>query len=223
VTVKNTAQSPETYFLDPRLGSTTTMQLPDQNGSDQNMTLPLNPGLNFPLYIVPTDTTSVQASLTGTAPVTFDIEPWVGDPDIAAANNGDSASATYSSGDEAQPGLWYLNPSEIGPYGPSGAPPVTASANFSVVTRAFDPTVNPSTGDLWTAANGLTSSFAPVYLNPGQSATIPLTITPTASIGTHVSGFINLDDAFQANLNLPAPFFSSGDELTSLPFSYTVK
>ncbi len=42
VKVKNTAQSPEAYFLDPRLSSTTTMQLPNQNGgSDQNMALPL--------------------------------------------------------------------------------------------------------------------------------------------------------------------------------------
>jgi len=228
VTVKNTASSPETYFLDPRLGSSTTMQLPNQNPSldDQNMTLPLapfgGPDEPFPYYDVPTDTSAVQASLTGSAPVTFDTEPFSGDPDLYAVSSGHSASVNYNSGDVVQSGLWLLNPSQFGPY--NGEPPaVTASANFSIVTQAFDPTVDPSTGNMWLVNNGLAapSSFKPVYLQPGQSATIPLTITPTASPGSHVSGFINLDDAFQANLGIGA-YFESGDELTSLPFSYTV-
>ena len=222
VTVKNTALSPETFFLDPRLGSTTTMQLPDLNGSDQNMTLPLDPGLTFPVYDVPTNTSSVEASLTGSAPVTFDTGPFSGDPDIQAVQNGNSATASYSTGDEVQPGLWYINPSEVGPY--SGeAPAVTASASLSIATQAFDPTVDPSTGDLWLANNGLSSTFDPVYLNPGESATIPLTITPSASPGTHVTGFINLDDAFQVNFGIGGQAFASGDELASFPFSYTVK
>jgi hypothetical protein len=222
VTVENTGQSPQQFFLDPRQSSMATIQLPDQNGSDQNMSLPLPGGLSFPFYIVPTDTSSLETSITGTGPVTYDIGSFTGDPDLGAVNHGDSASLNLSSGDEIQPGLWLLNPSEIGPYGSGGASPITASATFSAVTQAFDPTVNPSTGDLWTALNGFTSTYSPVYLNPGQSATIPLTITPTASPGKHVSGSINLDDVFQVNL---ATFFTSvsGDELASLPFSYTVK
>jgi Subtilase family len=223
VTVKNTGQSPQTFFLDPRLDSSTTMQLPSLGISDQNMTLPLPPFVSsppFPYYDVPTDTSAVHASLTGSAPVTFDIEPFSGDPDLYSGTSGDSASVIYNSGDEVQSGLWLLNPSEVGPY--SGEPPaVTASANFSIVTQAFDPTVDPSTGDLWLVNNGLSSSFDPVYLNPGQSATIPLTITPSAGPGSHVSGFINLDDVFQANFDVGISF-ASGDELASLPFSYTV-
>jgi len=222
VTVTNTGQSPQTYFLDPRLGTTTTMQLPDVNGSDQNMTLPLSPGLSFPFYDVPTNTNSVQANITGSAPVTFDTGPFSGDPDVQAVQNGNSASATYSTGDEVQPGLWYLNPSEVGPY-TGEAPAVNASASLSVSTQAFDSTVDPSTGDLWLVNNGLSSTFAPVYLNPGESATIPLTITPSASSGTHVTGFVNLDDAFQVNFGIGGQAFASGDELASFPFSYTVK
>ena len=164
----------------------------------------------------------MHGSLTGSAPVQFDTGPFPGDPDLEAPNNGNSASVTVTSGgDELQTGPWAIIPSEVGPYGPSGAPAVTASANFSILTQAFDLTVDPSTGDLWTFANGLTSSFDPVYLNPGETATIPLTITPTASPGSHVSGSINLDDAFQ--INLATGFeFGSGDELASIPFSYTV-
>lgn len=222
VSVTNTGQSPQAFFLDPRLPSMTTMQLLDQNGSDQNMTLPLDPGTTFPFYIVPTDTSSLQTSITADGPVTYDLGSFTGDPDLEAVTGTNSASLNLSSGDEIQPGLWLLNPSEIGPYGPAGAPTEHASATFDAVTQAFDPTVDPSTGDLWTAVNGLTSKFDPVYLNPGQSTTIPLTITPTASPGTRVSGSVNLDDTFEVNL---ATFFTSagGDELASLPFSYTVK
>jgi hypothetical protein len=221
VTVKNTGQSPQTFFLDPRLPSMSAIQLPDVNGSDQNMSLPLPGGTSFPLYIVPTNTSSVQTSLSGSGPVTYDIGTFTGDPDLGAVNNGDSASLNLSTSDELQRGLWLLNPSEIGPYGPGGAPSETASATFDAVTQGFDPTVDPSTGDLWETTSGLTTNFSPVYLNPGESATIPLTITPTATPGTHVSGSIDVDDAFQVNL---ATFFtfSSGDELASLPFSYTV-
>jgi hypothetical protein len=224
VTVTNTAGTPETYFLDPRLTTSTEYQLPDQNsGSDQNMSLPLPPGLSFPFYIVPTDTSALETSLSGTAPVTYDIGPFAGDPDMEADSYGDVAALDYYSGDEVESGLWLLNPSEIGPYGPSGAPAATASDNFTVVTQAFDPTVDSATGDMWSNFNGLSSTpFDPVYLQPGQKATIPLTITPSASHGTHVHGVINLDDAFQLN-DVVGFLFGSGDELASFPFSYTVK
>ncbi len=231
VTVKNTAQSPEAFFLDPRTSSTATIRLPDQFGSDQSMTLPLPPGLTFPVYVVPTDTSGMQTSLTGSGPVTYDIEPFTGDPDLSpalaapgvtASQSGDTASLNFSASGEVYPGFWYLNPSEIGPYGPSGAPSITASATFSAVTAAFDPTVTPSTGDLWSLANNITSgAFTPVYLAPGASAVIPLTITPTGRPGAVVSGFIKLDDAFQFNALIGVPN-SGGDELASLPFSYRV-
>ncbi len=106
VTVRNTAASPESYFLDPRLGSKTTMQLPDQTGSDQNMTLPLPPGVSFPLYFVPTDTSAVQTSLTttGSYPVTYDMEWYTGDPDLGAVRNGNNATLNLNSGDEIPTG-----------------------------------------------------------------------------------------------------------------------
>jgi hypothetical protein len=232
VRVTNTAQTPESFFLDPRTTENTTIQLPDQNGSDQNMTLPLPPGLVFPLYVVPPDSTQIHSSLTGTGPVTYDMDPFPGDPDLSPAvpapgavtsQSGNSASLTYTAPrGELAPGLWGLFPAEIGPYPSTGAPPVTASASVSVVTKGFDSTVTPSTGDLWTFLNGFTGTFNPVYLQPGASAVISLTITPTAPIGTHVTGTINLDDVFQADF---ATGFTNagGDELASLPFSYTVK
>ena len=229
VTVKNTGLSPEAFFLDPRTSATATVRLADLNGSAQNMSLPLAPGTTFPIYVVPTDTSELKTSLTGNAPVTYDTGYFVGDPDLSPAvaapgvtksQSGDTASLDFSVGGEVEAGFWYLNPSEIGPY-TGEAPTVTASATFEAVTRAFDPTVAPSTGDLWSAANGLTNTFAPVYVEPGKSATIALSITPTAHPGTRVSGVINLDDVFQAN-ELIGITDTGGDELASLPYSYKV-
>ena len=72
VTVKNTGQSPQDFFLDPRLPSMATLQLPVGH-QRPNMTLPLPPGQSFPFYIVPTDPTALQTSITGSGPVTYDI------------------------------------------------------------------------------------------------------------------------------------------------------
>ena len=235
VTVKNTADTPETFFLDPRAPGTTRVQLPNQNsdGSDQNMTLPLalaatNP--TNPFYLVPTETTGLETSLTGSAPVTYDIGPLTGDPDVTPAlaapgvtgsQTGNSASLNLTVPDGLAPGLWGLFPSEIGPYPDSGAPPVTASAGFSAITQSFDPTISTSTGDMWSLLNDVGSgSFRPVYLMPGKTATIPLAITPTAAPGTRVSGTIYLDDVFQLNV-LTGFEFAGGDELAALTFTYT--
>lgn len=230
VTVRNTGLSPEAFFIDPRTSTTAPVRLPDLFGSDQNMSLPLLPGLTFPLYFVPTDTTGIVASLTGSQPVTFDVEPFPGDPDLSPAvpapgvtesQSGDVASLTYTSpSGEVMTGLWSLNPSEIGPYGSSGASAATASASFSAVTPTFDPNVASPTGDLW-QLTPFGSGFAPVYVEPGETATIPVTINVTAPAGSSVSGSINLDDTFLANFAVGLSD-SGGDELASIHYGFTV-
>jgi hypothetical protein len=234
VTVKNTAATPETFFLDPRAPGTTTVALVQENTalkSDQNMSLPLKSGITYPFYLVPPETTAVETSISGSAPVTYDIDPLAGDPDVSpalsapgvtASQSGNAASLSLTASSELAPGLWALFPSEVGPYSTSGASPVTASASFSAVTQSFDSTVHSKTGDMWSLFNKVGSgNFDPVYLKPGKSATISLTITPTAASGTQVSGTVNLDDAFQVNA-VTGYEFGGGDELASLPFSYTV-
>ena len=141
---------------------------------------------------------------------------------MTASQSGNTASLNLTASSELAPGLWGLFPSEIGPYPASGAPPVTASSSFNAVTQPFDSTVRSSTGDLWSLFNDIGSgNLHPIYLQPGKSATIALTITPTASPGTQVSGTINLDDVFQVNV-VTGYAFAGGDELASLPFRYTV-
>lgn len=229
VTITDTSSSSERYFLDPRTTGTQPVILPDLNGSDQNQSLPLGPGLTFPVYVVPTHTSSLLSELVGTVPVSYDMGLFTGDPDVATGAFGGAGMTVIQSGDSAyaeldapqiSPGFWYLNPSEVGPYGPGGAPAATASDEVEAVTQTFDTTVGNPTGDLWSYYAGLSGTFNPVYLTPGQSVTLPVTITPSADPSTTVTGTINVDDTFQYNPLVTE--FSGGDELGGLNFTYTV-
>jgi hypothetical protein len=231
VKVTNSGDAPEAFFVDPRLNRMATINLRDQNfpPTAANITLPLSPGLSFPFYAVPSQTTQLQASLIGTAPVTFDLQYFEGDPDVApgvndvggtsGANQGDSANVTLSE-PELSAGTWLLNPDEIGPYPTAGAPTVTASANLSALTQAFDPWMTSSTGDLWSALNGLSSGFTPLYVAPGASATITVNVTPSGPPGTQVSGTLYVDDYQLGTAFFDGPVAS--DELAAIPYGYAV-
>ncbi len=233
VNVTNTGSAPEAIFVDPRLNQNETISLPDQNPfvPATNMTLPLplltnaNP---FPYYFVPSETSQLQASITGSAPVTFDLEYFPGDPDISpgvnsrwsttGSINGDSANVTLNE-PEVSPGLWLLNPDEIGPYPATGAPAVTASANLNAVTQTFDPTMTSSTGDMWSAFNGLSGFFSPAYLAPGASITIPVTVNVSSTRGGRVQGTLYVDDYTLGSNYVGLP---DSDQLAAIPYSYTV-
>jgi hypothetical protein len=236
VKVTNTGNAPEAFFLDPRLNQYVTMSLPDQNevaetGMILPLPLPADGAEPFPYFFVPSQTTQLQGSITGSAPVTFDMEYFPGDPDIAPGINsrwqttggihGDSASVTLTE-PEISAGLWSLNPAEEGPFtSPSGAPAVTANANVSVVTKAFDPFITSTTGDFWAAVEGESSTqFAPQWVAPGASTIITVTVSPSAPPGTRVSGNLYVDDyslASEFNVDLP-----TADEVAAIPYSYTV-
>ncbi len=89
VKVTNSGDAPEEFFVDPRLNQSATIDLRDQNfpPTAANMTLPLSPGLLFPYYAVPSETTQLQASVNGTGPVTFDLQYYSGDPDVTPGLN----------------------------------------------------------------------------------------------------------------------------------------
>ena len=66
------------------------------------------------------------------------------------------------------------------------------------------------------AATGQASSGpGPVYLQPGESATITVTITPSGAKGSVVTGHLYVD-----NFNF---FVADGDELIDLPYTYSIK
>ena len=220
VTITNNGAAPEAFFVDGRLNSTISTALATQ--SSNTFKLPLATG--EPEWLMPTQTSSVQVTAKASLPIEMDWGANQGDPDLFGPPTGtDSAAGSYTpAGGSVQAGFWFAGPDEIGPYGPGGAPHGTVTTSMTVTTKAFDPAVTASTGDLWlgalnTAAFG---SFAPLVINPGQTAVINVTITPAGSSGTVVHGTLYVDDFVSA---IPPFSQTSGDELAAIPYTYTIK
>lgn len=102
---------------------------------------------------------------------------------------------------------------------PGPAPPGTATISASATTKAFDPAVTSPTGDLWQLSTNPSASFTPVEIDPGQTATINVTITPNAAPGTVVSGNLYVDDYASG---VPPYGQLTGDELAAIPYEYTI-
>ena len=88
-------------------------------------------------------------------------------------------------------------------------------------TKAFDPNMQSSSGDLWQSAVD-PSAFGllvPLAVNPGDAVVVDVTITPSGPNGTVVSGTLYVDDL---TYGIPPYGQVSGDELTAIPYSYTI-
>jgi hypothetical protein len=223
VTIKNTGAAAEDFFIDPRLDTTQSVTLTATDGSSGTVALPMTGA--FPTWLVPTETSSLSLTQTSTVPGMFDFSPFNGDPDIASASVGPgplcstTESASYSpAGGSVTAGLWDAGPSECGPYS-APAPAGSATISMTAQTKAFDTAVTSAPGDLWLAATNPSATFAPITIDPGQSATIDVTITPSAAAGTVVSGDLYVDDFASG---VPPNVQLSGDELAAIPYEYTV-
>jgi hypothetical protein len=221
ITVHNTGAAPENMFLDPRLTSLEPYLLQPQD-QVTGLTLPIPSTVNPPDWIVPTMTHSVSASASSLVPIMFDFSPSPGDPD-EASSSGLTASASFPSGSALTPvtqGLWFTVPSEVGPYQAGGATAATVTTSMSALTQQFDTSATPATGDFWrfaVAPLAASASYNLFVVNPGQTRTINLTVKPSATSGTVVSGILYIDD-FVDSLQ-----FLSGSQLEALPYAYTVK
>src|SRR5665213_3038642 len=218
VTITNNGPAPEQYFVDARLNSTGNMTLstlspPADPTVGYALPLGSTTDLATPVWLVPTQIGRVQFLASATLPVEFDFSPFPGDPDLFAPPLAhQQAIGTYApAGSDVSPGVWSANPTELGPYsGP--APPGFVQMNLVATGNAFDPAVTSATGDLWLAALAPTAlgSFAPITINPHQSAVIEVTITPSGSFGQVVSGNLYIDDAVG---DLPPYGQLTGDQL----------
>ncbi len=221
VGITNNGPTPEEYFVDARLPGSAPLSLTSLTGP--GTTVPLTEFQNVPEYLVPSHSTQFTevASTTGSTPIMFDSSsPW-GDPDVAS-NVGSTVSATFTANPLTQ-SLWTMAPDVVGPFGATGPANEPVSTTMSVATAPFDSAVTSQTGDLWLASadpsqlNGL----SPVVVGPHQTGTIPVTITPSGSSGSQVTGTLYIDDynevAFQG------AFQPDGNDVASIPYSYTVK
>ena len=98
-------------------------------------------------------------------------------------------------------------------------PAGTVNVAMSAEAQAFDPAVTSSTGDLELFSVNPSTSFSPILIQPGQHATIQVTITPSDSNGSVVSGTLYVGAYLSG---LPISGQVGGNELTGLPYKYTI-
>ena len=192
IKVRNSGNSPEAFFVDPRLcrtGPPTTWRRRRIRARPNRSRSP-----NIPQYLVPTRTAAIAgaAQTNGSAPLQADMGFINGDPDVESDGTGTSITMEYSS-PWVSPGIWSIVPTEVGPYASAGTPESVDTAMEAEI-QAFDTTVKPSTGDLWLESVDPEATFNTITVDPGQHRTIPVTITAPKKAGTY-SGRLYVDDA----------------------------
>jgi Peptidase inhibitor I9 len=221
VRITNNGPSPEAYFVDGRLPGSAPLSLTALFGPDT--TVPLTVVENIPQYLIPSHSTAFTgvASTSGTTPIQFDSSWNFGDPDVIS-NVGTTVSTAFAANPLA-PGMWSIAPTVVGPFGPTGAPSEPVHTTMSVAAAPFDPAVDSQTGDLWSVSTDPSQldGFSPVIVGPGQTGTIPVTITPSGPSGSQVSGTLYLDDSNEAGFQ--GYFAPNGSDVAAIPYRYTVK
>ncbi|MBW8804978.1 MAG: S8 family serine peptidase [Catenulisporales bacterium] len=213
VTVKNTGAAPLTLFADPRLDSSTDYDLPALAPLGATVSLPFATTGAQPSFQVPSHTTELRGTQSSTIPADFAASSPFGQPEIYGVSHGLTAEATLDS-PFVTPGIWAQDPTPIGPT--NGTVSGSATESESVTTLAFDRSAVASTGDLWLSGVDLSApALKPVTIAPGQTGTLTVTFTPAGKSGDKVSGVVYVD-TFNALIGV-------GDELTGIPYSYTVK
>ena len=228
VTITNPGPAAIAVQTDARTDPLRVQQLAPQFASS-TVPLPLSVEdlSNIPAFLVPPDTSRITLSAASTVPAQVELSsPAFGIDvfgDLKAAQTGNTIS-TAQVGERAPArvaqGLWTTYVQEIGPFGDAGAPAGSSTLVATARTRGFDPAVSTTTGDPFLQSVDPTASpGTPVIVAPGASATITVTITPTAAKGTTVTGVLHLVTPPQG-----APRYNgTGDVLATLPYAYTVR
>jgi hypothetical protein len=224
VKITNKGAAPQDFFVDARLNGLTNVALaPLDNATGLHLPLTVNP----PLYLVPSQTTGVFITAVGSLPMMFDYGPTVGDPDLASGPGSGSLckmnpTASFTpSGGRLSAGIWFVTPSECGPYSAPAPFGVVSSVSMVARTKMFDPAVTSGPGDFWKAAVNPAAQFGLFVIQPGQTRTIQATIRPAkGTAGQVIHGRLYVD-TFLADV--PPYGQETGDQLASFPYTYTVK
>ena len=236
----NPGAVPEPVQVDPRLQGSVSVTLPPLSGAP-TVTLPLSvSNLSLvPLYEVPPGTSQLTVAATSSSRSQLELSGPLGEPDVlgdlAVAQSGDLTSVarvTETGGrHQVARGFWGTFVQQIGPFSDAGAPAGTSTLTATAVTQPLDPSVTSTAGDPY--ARGFTDQAAtgtPVVVQPGRTADIKVTITPSARAGTVVHGVIYLvTSPFNSAATIAGAITgglggveTSGDVLAALPYTYTV-
>ena len=236
----NPGSVPEPVQVDPRLQVSTSVTLPSLSAAP-TVTLPLSVSSIFsvPFYEVPPGTSQLTVAATSSSPSQLELSGPLGEPDVfgdlAAAQSGDLTSVariTEAGGrHQVARGSWGTFVQQIGPFSGAGAPAGTSTLTATAVTQPLDPSVTSTAGDPY--ARGFTDQAptgTPAVVQPGRTAGIKVTITPSAKAGTVVHGVIYLvTSPFNSTDTIAGAVAgglggvqTSGDVLAALPYTYTV-
>jgi hypothetical protein len=224
LSVTNTGGAAESYFVDGRLDQGATLDLASTTAATVVVPLTGAP----PTFVVPSHTTSITAEASAPTGIFFDFSQVLGDPDLISDSQpyGENPSGTFTSSAVAD-GAWTITPFQDGPDGPHGVPPVNTTTSMTATTNAFDPAVTSATGDLWLESVDPDTTLDPVVVKPGKTATIAVTITPSGTPGTTVSGTLYLDDAYLVDGGVTenglTGSFPQGSDVAAFPYEYTIR
>jgi hypothetical protein len=230
VRITNTGVAPEDYFIDPRLNTVENVTLVPL--APNTVTLPMSFD-NTPVepnWLVPTETSAFRAAQTSTIPAMFDLANDAGDPGdpaLASASFGPGSLCSTSSSLFYDPpdgtvsaGLYLGEPTECGPY-TGAAPAGQATIGMTAQTKAFDSTVTSTTGDFWAQSVDPTATGgSPITINPGHSAEVDVTFTPTGGPGTVVRGNLYVDTVSD---DIPPYAQESASEVAAIRYHYTIR
>ena len=236
ISVTNTTNVTEYYYLDPRLNS---YAMYDLGGADNGAKSPFLDQV----FLVPPETNMLQATaenLTDDTPVSVEIGNANGvfpadenaTPDLWQAGTPGKPTTLAYDANNVPNGWWVLLADDVDcPSMCQGQSPEfdDLASDVQVRSKTVDTDITSDTGDLWQFYLGASSSldYDPLVLAPGASGTINLTITPSQAVGKGVSGEIYLDTTQFIPPGCDAAscaFFTTGstDELAAVPYAYAV-
>ncbi|HEU5270365.1 MAG TPA: S8 family serine peptidase [Jatrophihabitans sp.] len=223
IKVTNTGIAPINVQVDPRIAKLRNVQLVSPFGP-QTFELPAHAA---PTFLVPPGTTSLTETAVSDIPAIADLLDGTQGIDVVgdlkAAQHGSTVSVAKvkeKNGGTVASGVWFTDVNEVGYVGPEGAPTATSTVNLTARTNPFDGSVTSSTGDFWNVAVDPNADLgSPVTIQPGDTATITVTITPTAKNGSVVEGVLNV---YTPPSFAYATFNTTGDLLAQIPYTYTV-
>ena len=226
--VTNPGPSPIFVQTDARTADQRVQQLaPQFAGSTFSLPLSVDELSDVPAYLVPPDTRRMALTAASTVPAQVELQSPAGGIDVFGDLQQAQAGSTISTATvrEHAPayvgqGYWFTYVQEIGPYGLGGAPAGSTTLTANALTAGFDGAVVTSTGDPYIVAVDPTADpGSPIRIAPGGTGVITVTITPTAKVGSTVSGVLNL-----VTTPFGTPLFNTtGDVIAALPYHYSVK